>query len=170
MAEEFVIFNGRGGGKTYTIMTMIHELILAGERPWIMVVFPTMGHVHWWGRMWMERFPSIPMPNYTSAQAMDRVRGRRLRHVFIEDVETIQDGYRNEKFDFLWAAIAGDPDATITYTCSGLPEQSWRQAPPDWTEEAAKLREKARREQAFKDAIMIAHMQAYIRRHSGNRE
>lgn len=170
MAEEFVRFAPRQAGKTYATMTEIHDLILAGERPGIMVVFPTMSYVHWWGRAWMERYPSIPMPNYTSAQAMDRVRGRRLRHVFVEDVDTIQDGYRNEKFDYLYAAVANDPDATITYTCSPLPEESWRQAPMDWTHEAAVLREMARREQALKDAIMIAHMQAYIRSHSGNRE
>lgn len=125
---EHVIYNDRQGGKTYTIMTEIHDLILAGERPWIMVVFPTMNYVHWWGRMWMARFPSIPLPNYTSVQGMDRVRGRKLRHVFVEDIDGVVDGIYDPKLNHLRAALV--PGGTITFTCSQIPEGVWRTPPP----------------------------------------
>lgn len=132
---DSVLFGTRQSGKTYTIMTEIHDLILAGERAGILVVFPNMSYVHWWINEWRRRFPSIPPPTYTSIESMDRVRGRRLRDVYVEDIDGVADGIYHEKLNYL--SVVLEPDGSITYTYSPLPDAAWRTTPDDWTEEAA---------------------------------
>lgn len=117
--RELVLPGGRGSGKTHAVMSEIHDLILAGERPKILVVFPDAHYVYWWGREWERRFP-FEMPRYTTIQRMDVVRGLRLRHVYVEDIDNVPDGIYNPKVNDLRIATLRD-GGTITYTYS-----------PDW--------------------------------------
>ncbi len=118
MIERNVIFHGRGGGKTYTIMTEIHDLIVGqNRRSDVLVIFPNMSYLHWWGREWTNRFPHIPMPRYTSINAMERVRGLRLAKVFVEDIEAIPDGIYSEKLEALYPTFVEADDPEITFTC-----------------------------------------------------
>lgn len=117
MIDKQIIFAGRGGGKTYKIMTEIHDLIKAGERSDIVVVFPTMNYLHWWAREWQDRFPFVAMPFYTSMVAMERVRGLRFKHAYIEDIDKDPEGIYSEKIG-AWLVFSLLEGGTITFTCS----------------------------------------------------
>lgn len=130
MVTEYIMTGGRGSGKTYASMTEIHELIIAGERPTILVVFPERSDVQWWFEEWNYRFPHIPMPNYTGIDNMLGIRGRRWRHVYIEHADEI--GWQNEK---LWENTSLYPDAVVTYIYNcrhdGGEAHTWSLYPPD---------------------------------------
>lgn len=114
--ESNVIVGGRGSGKTHTVMTEIHDRIIAGERADILVVFPQMSHLTWWGNAWKARFPHLPMPDYTSMKSMERVRGKRVKHIFVEDIDHDPDGIYAEKLQYLYPCIVGDGSITFTYS------------------------------------------------------
>lgn len=117
MIERNVIFNGRGGGKTYTIMTEMHELIVQGRRSDILVIFSTLDMAYWFKREWEYRFPHVQMPRYTSINAMDRVRGLRVAKVYVENIEQIPDGIYNEKLNWVLPCFVDAVDPEIIFTC-----------------------------------------------------
>lgn len=114
MIQEYIRSGDRQSGKTHDLMTEIHLLIVEGERPNILVVFPSTDYVYSWIHRWRERFPHIPPPSYVSISNTLAVRGRTLKFVYVEDVDLIRDGWRNEKFN----SIALWPDGKIVYTVS----------------------------------------------------
>lgn len=129
MIDRQIIFGGRGCGKTYQIMTEIHELIRDGKRADILVIFPTMSYLHWWTREWQQRFPHVPMVSYTSMQAMDRVRGRRVKYVFIEDIGESPDGIYTDKLDWLYPCMSFGGNITFTCRTTLLGDRSHSQRP-----------------------------------------
>lgn len=116
MIEKEIIFSGRQGGKTYQMMTEIQELIVTGHRSEILVIFPTLEYVHWWTREWQIRFPHVSMVAYTMLTAMDRVRGKVFKYVFIEDIDTQPDGVYSEQLQWLYPSMP--EGGTITFSCS----------------------------------------------------
>ena len=114
MIEREIIFARRGGGKTYKIMTEIHDLIRSGSRADVLVIFPTMSYLHWWTREWEERFPHVPMVAYTALTAMDRVRGRTFKNVYVEDIIMDDEGINSTKLTWLYPCLKGE--GTITFT------------------------------------------------------
>lgn len=136
---------GRGSGKTYASMTQIHDLIIAGERPNICIVFPNKDSVQWWYEAWNQRFPHIPMPTYTTVHNTLNTRGRRWRYVYVTDASAIDGGWRNDK---LWQTVLVDltPDAEIVYIYDMNPwdpsinAHTWSQYPPDVPLEPAVVR------------------------------
>lgn len=116
MIEKQIIFGDRRSGKTYRMMTEIYDLVSAGHRNEILIIFPAMSYLHYWQREWERRFPFVPMIRYTSLNAMDRVRGMYVKHVFIEDINFEQDGINSEQLRWLYPCFRGD--GTITFTAS----------------------------------------------------
>ena len=166
MIDRQIIFAGRGGGKTYRIMTEIHDLIKAGERSDIVVVFPTMNYLHWWTRAWQERFPFVAMPFYTSMQAMERVRGRRFKYAYVEDIDTDPEGIYNEKICD-WLVFSMLEGGTITFTCgiNLLNERSHNEhkTPAEIMRETRlKMQRAAAMKRAVEEAMMIDYMLTYI--------
>lgn len=115
---EYVMQSNRRCGKTYTIMTEIHDLIIQGRRSEILVVCPSLNYVYWWVREWQRRFPHLPMVDYTSMQAMDRVRGKWYSRIFVEDINLSpsEEGMYDEKLNLLRFTARAE-DAEIVYTC-----------------------------------------------------
>lgn len=134
MVAEYVMTGGRGSGKTYASMTEIHELILAGERPTILIVLQELDDLNWWYEMWNQRFPHIPMPTYTTLRNTLGVSGRRWKHVYIEYATDMDDGWRNGK---LWGTVLCNlsADAEIVYIYNHNYDSgsahTWSQYPPD---------------------------------------
>lgn len=173
MIDKQIIFGGRQSGKTYTIMNEIHDLIRVGERDNILVVFPMMSYLHWWTRAWQHLFPHVPMVRYTSMQAMERVRGLRVKHVFIEDIDHDADGIYSPRLDWLYPAISGD--GTITFTCSttvlGDRSHSKSKTPAEIRKETLlKMQRAARLRKNVEEAMMIATMTAYIEKAADERK
>lgn len=166
MIERYVLQGGRGGGKTYAIMTEIHDRIIAGERANILVIFPTMNHLTWWRDAWNQRFPHIPMPDYTSMGAMNRVRGKRVKHVYVEDIDSSDEGIYAEKFMWLYPCIQSH--GTITFTCSPIigNDTAHREPPPPTRKDIIEA-EKAKILQRIIDAYHIGRMLEYIKNAEG---
>ena len=165
MIQREIIFGGRGCGKTYQIMTEIHELIRDGKRADILVIFPTMNYLHWWTREWQNRFPHVPMVSYTSMQAMDRVRGRRVKFVFIEDIGESDDGIYSEKLEWLYPCLSFG--GTITFTCRTtlLGDRSHSRSKTKKEirlETLRKMQKAAATKRAVEEAMMIDSMLTYI--------
>lgn len=133
MIERNVILGGRGSGKTYRIMTEIHELLTTGQRPEVLVVFPTLDYLHWWVRMWQDRFPHIQPPDYVSIASMHRIRGRRFSKVYVEDVDSVRDGIYNEAFRDIEIAIAHSEDPEITFVSNWILENQKAHRAPKQT-------------------------------------
>lgn len=165
MIQREIIFGGRQSGKTHTIMNEIHDLIRAGERDNILVIFPTMSYLHWWTRAWQRLFPHVPMIRYTSMQAMNRVIGLRVKHVFVEDIEHTTWGIDSPELNWLYPALS--EDATITFTCSptvlGDRSHSQSKTPAEIRRETLrKIRKQRQIDKAIDDAIMFTAFVQYI--------
>lgn len=115
MIDRQIIYGGRGSGKTYKMMTEIYELAKSGERSDILVIFPSMNYLHFWQREWERRFPYVPMVAYTSLQAMDRVRNRTFKYVYVEDIDEQSGGIYDDKLVWLYPSM--QHGGTITFTC-----------------------------------------------------
>lgn len=112
-----VIQNGRGAGKTYTIMQEIKEAIVAGTAPSeIAVVLPGSYHIHNWTRQWQYLMGTAMRPpeimSYTTAGI--RLRGARLKRLYIEDI----DGYAEGVYDSRINDILPAADEEIVFTSS----------------------------------------------------
>lgn len=166
MIERNVIFGPRQSGKTYAIMTDIHDRIISGERSDVLVVFPAMSHLTWWRDEWNKRFPHLPMPDYTSMNAMERVRGKRVKHVYVEDIDSDGDGIYADKLTWLYPCIIGD--GSITFTCSPIPgnDTAHREPPPPTRIEDIE-RKKAKILRRLYDAYMIQQMMKAINHAEG---
>lgn len=112
-----VIQAGRGAGKTYNMMTAVHEYVQAHSWEGVVIVVPDHRMVHWWVRSWQERFPFLSVPNVLSVRSLDRVRGTRLRRVYIEDVDRFEDGIYDQSLEMVWFALRGD-DSEVYVTSS----------------------------------------------------
>jgi hypothetical protein len=116
-----IIQRGRGGGKTYAIMTEINDLITQQRRQEILVVFPDHHYVYWWVGEWRRRFGSTPPPEYITVANRLKLRGRRVAKVYVEDVDQIPDGIYNDVFreiaPAMWSAF---DDAEIICTSSWI--------------------------------------------------
>lgn len=85
----------RGTGKSYTIMTEIHDHIVVGIPPSeILVVLPVVRQIHFWTREWEARFgPSVRLPEIMGHDsAVIRARGKSFRKMYFEDVNMYEDG------------------------------------------------------------------------------
>ena len=121
MTEFNVIFNGRQMGKTYTIMTEIHDLIVAGRATEVLIVFPAVNWVHWWVREWQSRFPFVPMVDYTTINNNLNVRGKRYSKIYVEDVGNIDDGVHNNRLeDIFMTLLSPFNDEEVVFTCSPI--------------------------------------------------
>lgn len=171
MIEFNVIQSGRREGKTHTIMTEIHEWIVAGRLAEILIVFPAQNWVYWWTREWQSRFPYVPMPKYVTLTNTMSVRGARFSKIYVEDVDGIESGIYNPKLlDIYPCLLSPLGDEEVIFTCSPL-ELNQRSHNAETSKKmamdkaAARIREK-RRKKELEDEIMVAHMQAYIETHS----
>lgn len=122
--NTYVLPGPRQGGKTYQFMTEIHELIQQGRRSEILVVFPEMGYLHFWTREWEQRFPHVPTTDYTVMESMDRIRGKYYGEIFVEDIETYQEGIYEDKIQYLYAALTEGGSITFSYSPTGLSQRS----------------------------------------------
>jgi hypothetical protein len=175
MIERTIIQRGRGCGKTYALMGMIHDEIVAGRRGELILVLPQMPHLHWWTREWENRFPRVPFPAYTHINSMERVRGRRFRKVYVDDVDLLDDGIYNDKLQYLYPSLAAYDDAEIVYTASPIPEnQKFFDSKNDLERRKRdKMREilsRQRQRKDLEDEAMMAYMNTYIRRTDGDSE
>lgn len=118
MIEASVYLGGRGGGKTYAMLTEINELIVQGRRSEIVVVLKDPPALHWFTRVWYERFPTIEMPEYILITNRLKLRGKRLGKVFVENVELYEDGIYDERIVELFIGMTGalhdDPEIVFT--------------------------------------------------------
>lgn len=127
MTEYNIILSARQSGKTYRLMTEIHEMIVAGRYGEVLVVFPAHNWAHWWVRAWQDRFPWVPIPEHISINNTLNVRGRRLAKVYVEDVDQIQDGIYNERFNDIWPALVspfGDEEVVFTSSLLDINQRS----------------------------------------------
>lgn len=116
-----VIQNGRGGGKSDAVMGEVHELIAAGRASEVLIVFPDQRQAYHWVRMWHDVFPFVLVPEYVTINNMLRVRGRQYSRIFIENVDTYENGIYEEKLDYLWPCLRSPfNDEEITFTSSPL--------------------------------------------------
>lgn len=121
MIQFNVITNGRAGGKTWTIMHEMHDLILAGRRADVLVVFPNMSYLSWWRGMWEDLFPQIPMPRYISINNRERVRGLQVAKIYVEDIDTYENGIWDQRFYDIWPALrSAHNDEEVVFTSSWL--------------------------------------------------
>lgn len=119
MIERSVIVAGRQCGKTYTMMSMIHDLIVEGKRSEILVVFPAANSVHSWIRMWQDRFPFLPMVEYTTSQNLLKIRGAQFGTIFVEDVDYYSEGIYDPKLiELEYHCLRSESE--IIYSCSPL--------------------------------------------------
>lgn len=122
MIEHNVILNGRGSGKTWTIMNEMHELILAGRRAELLVVFPDVHYLSWWRNMWDGLFPQVPMPRYISINNRVRVRGLQVAKIYVEDIDGYEQGIWDERFRDIWPCLFSPfNDEEVVFTSSWLP-------------------------------------------------
>ena len=121
MIEFNVIQSPRQGGKTYTIMTEIHDWIVAGRLAEILIVFPAQNWVYWWTREWQSRFPYVPMPKYVTVNNTMSVRGARYSKIYVEDITSIEDGIYHPKLLDIWPCLLSPlDDEEVIFTCSPL--------------------------------------------------
>lgn len=112
--QEYVMLAGRGLGKTAAIVEEIHALIVAGERPTILVVHQNIDAVKEFHDIWVSAYPHIPRPEYATLRNTLNLRGRRWKWVYVEDVDLYEDGRDEPKLrDVL---VGTTPDAVVTYT------------------------------------------------------
>lgn len=166
MIEYNVILRGRGGGKTWTIMHEMHDLILAGRATDILVVFPDTNYLIWWRRMWSELFPQVPMPRYISIQRCERVRGLQVVKIYVEDIDGYEDGIYDQRFEYIWPCLRsplGDEEVIFTSGWLVLNQRSHSKTIHRTAKQVAQewLREKRRRKQ-LEDEIMLDQMTRYI--------
>lgn len=161
-----VIVSGKQMGKTYTMMTEIHDLIVRGRHGDVLVVFPTSNYLHWWVREWQNRFPWVPMVDYTIGNNVLKVRGRQYGKIYVEDVDAYPNGIYEDKFQDLNMCLVGD-DAEIVFSCSLLPvNQKSHNATVTVKRVYGKLYDKLfdskKLQQQLEDQMMVAQMVAYI--------
>lgn len=113
-----VIQAGRRAGKTYNMMTAVQEYVNAHSWEGVLVVVQDHRMVHWWMREWQQRFPFLTVPKVLSVRSLDRVRGYRLRRVFIDNVDMLEDGIYDQDLQMVWFALR-DAEAEV-YVTSGL--------------------------------------------------
>jgi len=103
MVETFVIQNHRQTGKTWAIMSEIHDLILDGHKENVIVYGPNHEWLYHWTRMWRERFNVLPFPDYVLGDNFLGVRSRLYRYVFVDDVDFLEDGIRSDVLQYIHA-------------------------------------------------------------------
>ena len=113
--KSFILTGGRQSGKTYTIMQEIHNLILEGLRPSILLVFMYLSSAEDWLAMWNRLFPQQPMPQYTTIENRLGIRGRTFEYVYIEHVESLAEGVYDPRIGEIVMMNAG---GVVTYTYS----------------------------------------------------
>lgn len=114
-----VVLNGWGKGKTYEIMSEIHDLIIAGRGSEILVVFPTLDYLHWWTRAWQDRFPQIPMVDYVSVTNTLKLRGRFYTKIYVEDIDLYDEGIYDERLIGITVSLRSHSnDEELVLTCS----------------------------------------------------
>lgn len=114
-----VIQNVRGGGKSDAVMGEIHELIVAGRGPEVLLVFPTQSQAYHWCRVWQDVFPFVPVPEFVTINNMLRVRGRQYSRIFIEDIHEYELGIYEPKLDYLWPCLRSRfNDEEVVFTSS----------------------------------------------------
>lgn len=114
MVETFVIQNQRQTGKTYTLMSEIHDLIVAGHQEDVVIYGPNHEWLYHWTRMWRERFNVLPFPDYVLGDNFLGVRHRMYRYVFVDDIDFLNDGIYSSLLQYLFAL---HPEQ-MTFTCS----------------------------------------------------
>lgn len=123
MIDFNVIQNGRGGGKTYDIMTEIGNLVVAGRRPEILIVFPAINYLHFWSGEWRRRFGGMPMPEYVAINNTLKIRGREFSKIYVEDINTYEDGIYDQRLEMsVFPYIYGvHGDCEVVFTSSQIP-------------------------------------------------
>lgn len=106
----------RQNGKTYDMMSEIHEHIVNGSRQSILVVLGDMREVQFFADQWALRFPRLPRPDYVNLHNTLRIRGRQYEHVYVENVDLLDDGIYDERLQTITVGIP--PGGTITFTSS----------------------------------------------------
>lgn len=129
-----IIQRGRGGGKTYDIMTEAHAFLIARES--VLIVLPNIRAVEYWFAEWNKRFPYATRPEYITIDNRLRIRGRNYHHVYVENVSDYEYGIWDERlFDVRISA------RTMTFTSSPNTLPPFRDyTPPPATPEAIKRR------------------------------
>ena len=103
-----VIYGDRQSGKTYRMMTEMHEMILAGARASMVVLFPELRMAENFRGAWVNRFPHVPMPDYAIVTGnMLPMRGRTAKHVYVENIDMLEEGIYDPRIVgyFPWSVI-----------------------------------------------------------------
>lgn len=127
MIPAFVVQNNRQLGKTERIMHEIHEFMLAGRRRDVLVVLPAMSHLYFWKASWDSLFPQMPMPDYVTMTSRERVRGRQFAKIYVEDIDTYQEGIYDPALWDLWPALRsphGGEEVVFTSSTISLNQKS----------------------------------------------
>ena len=122
--ELFVRSGGRQSGKTYTIMQEIHNLILEGLRPTILLVFVTASQAAYWQAQWNLLFPHLPMPRYVTVENRLGARGFTFSNVYIENVNLLDEGIYDNRLMEIGTSVKPEGSITFTYSPTALSNRS----------------------------------------------
>lgn len=176
--RTYVIQAGRGAGKTYNMMTEIRKYMTEHSWERVLVVLPSASHVHWWTRVWQERFPFLTIPRTVSVRDIYRTAGLHVNRIYIDNIDLIEDGWWNTDLDYLWPCLTGD-DPEVYITSSLDPLNFYAHTPYEVVEANRQAEERERelleiaeerRKAELQEALIVAYLRAYIRMYDQDKE
>lgn len=116
MIERTFIQNGRGTGKTYTLMSLVREQISETGHDSVVVVLPDHSYKRWWFREWRARFGTVvPLPFSVVSDNLLPLRGRfGLVKAYVEDIDTYEDGIYDERLHNLILSLVEGGEILFT--------------------------------------------------------
>ena len=124
-----VIFNGRQGGKTKTILDEVHDLAVQGRIAEALIVVPDMRQKEFIVQTWRKRWASLTPPEVVSMQNLLPLRGRRFQKIYVENIEFDLEGIYSSRLDFIWPCLVEALDPEVVFTCSPMDQPPWQPAP-----------------------------------------
>jgi len=168
MIDIEVIHLPRGAGKTTQLMDLMHAFIVDGNRNStdVLVILPSIGYLSFWTRMWRDRY-SIPLPRYCTISDTTRIRGAQVQFIGIEDIDTYEDGIRDERIFNVWPVYRPVGDNGIVAVTSSpieLNDKPYSVTPPAKTKQEILLEgiRKARQLRALKTEWEVSAIMAKI--------
>lgn len=118
--ETYIVMSGRRMGKTQALIDDIYRRIVNGERANILVVFPDLSQVEFFANEWNLQYPHIPRPSYVTIRNTLKIRGRRYKYIYVENVDMIEEGWHDERLHAVRVALDVDGEITLSYTPTTL--------------------------------------------------
>lgn len=124
MSDLFYIIQGpRQSGKTTKMMEEVFAQHTGDRRGEVLVVFPDKMQAEFWIKTWRARYPSTPVPAYTTISDRLKVRGRIFSAVYFENIDHLTDGWWDQRIGELCIGLQqiGNNLPIFTFTSSPIP-------------------------------------------------